>query len=122
LKVLLIDDNPEITELFQTTLSSNGHVCQVANDGREGLEQIKKSKSDIVLLDLAIPDFSGEDLLNELLKEGPINGYNIYIFTASAVSDKEENDFIKMGIVGCLRKPVRLNDLLETLEKHKAPN
>ena len=122
MKVLLIDDNPEITELFQTTLSSNGHVCQVANDGREGLEQIKKSKSDIVLLDLAIPDFSGEDLLNELLKEGPINGYNIYIFTASAVSDKEENDFIKMGIVGCLRKPVRLNDLLETLEKHKAPN
>lgn len=118
MKVLLIDDNQEITDLFQTTLTAKGYPCQVSNDGKEGLELIKKKEHDIVLLDLAIPRFSGEDILNELLKDGPIKDYNIYVFTASVISEKEIEDFIKMGALGCIRKPVRLDALLDTLQKH----
>ena len=122
MKILLIDDNPEITDLFETTLSAKGYPCQVTNDGRKGLELIKKKESDLVLLDLAIPKFSGEDILQELLKDGPIDDYNIYIFTASVVSEKEVDDFIKMGVVECLRKPVRLDEILEVLQKYQARN
>ena len=119
MKVLLIDDNPEITELFNTTLTSKGYSCQVTNDGREGLELIKKKESDLVLLDLSIPKFSGEDILKELLKDGPLNDYNIYIFTASVVLEKDLDNFIKLGVTGCLRKPVRLDDVLGVLDKHQ---
>ena len=119
MKVLLIDDNPEITQLFETTLTSKGYSCTVTNDGNEGFELIKKKESDLVLLDLAIPKFSGEDILKELLKDGPIDDYNIYIFTAAVISETKVNDFLKKGVLGCIRKPIRLNDLLDTLEKHQ---
>ena len=118
-KILLIDDNEEITDLFQTTFAAKGYPCQVSNDGKEGLELIKKKKHDVVLLDLAIPRFSGEDILNDLLKDGPIEDYNIFVFTASVVSEKELEDFIKMGVIGCIRKPVRLDEILDTLQKHQ---
>ena len=122
MRVLLIDDNQEITELFETTLTTNGYSCIATNDGKEGLELIKKKESDIVLLDLAMPKFSGEDILKKLLKDGPINDYNIYIFTAISITEKEIKDFIKKGVAGCLRKPVRLDELLKTLQKHQIQN
>ncbi|HUT07187.1 MAG TPA: response regulator [Nitrosopumilaceae archaeon] len=122
MKVLLIDDNEEITELLETTLTAKGYSVKVSNDGREGLELIKKKESDLILLDLAMPNFSGQDLIKELLKDGPIDDYNIYLFTASAVSDKEIGDLIKMGVTGCLRKPVRLNEILDMLQKYQSQN
>jgi CheY-like chemotaxis protein len=42
MKILLIDDNEEITDLLQTTFAAKGYPCQVSNDGKEGLELIKK--------------------------------------------------------------------------------
>ncbi|MDH3277649.1 MAG: response regulator [Nitrosopumilus sp.] len=122
MNILLIDDNQEITDLFETTLSASGHSCRVTNDGKEGLELIKKKESDIVLLDLAMPKLSGEDILKNLLKDGPIIDYNIYLVTASVVSEKEIKDFINSGVAGCLRKPLRLDDLLDTLQKHRIQN
>ena len=122
MKVLLIDDNEEITELLETTLTAKGYSVKVSNDGREGLDLIKKKESDLILLDLAMPNFSGQDLIKELLKDGPIDDYNIYLFTASAVSDKEIGDLIKMGVTGCLRKPVRLNEILDMLQKYQSQN
>ncbi|MDH3618194.1 MAG: response regulator [Nitrosopumilus sp.] len=118
-RVLLIDDNSEITELFATTLTAKGYTVQVTNHGKEGLDLIKKKESDLVLLDLAMPGFSGEDVLKELIKDGPIKDYNIYIFTASIISDQDIDNFIKLGVTGCLRKPVRLDDVLGVLEKHQ---
>jgi len=122
MKILLIDDNEEITDLFQTTFVAKGYPCEVSNDGKEGLELIKKKKHDIVLLDLAIPRFSGIDILNELHQAGPIENYNIIVFTASVISENEMDDFIKMGVLGCIRKPVRLDELLDTLQKHQTRN
>lgn len=122
MKILIVDDNKEITELFETTLTSKGHSVKVSNDGKEGLDLIKKNESDLVLLDLAIPNFSGRDILTELKKEGPIEPYNIYLFTASVISDTEIEDLVKLGVSGCLRKPIRLDDLISMLEQHQARN
>jgi two-component system OmpR family response regulator len=122
MKILLIDDNEEITDLLQTTFAAKGYPCQVSNDGKEGLELIKKKKHDIVLLDLAIPRFSGEDILEELLQAGPIEDYNIFVFTASVISENEMDEFVKKGVLGCIRKPVRLDELLDTLQKHQTRN
>ena len=122
MKILLIDDNEEITDLFQTTFIAKGHSCEISNDGKEGLELIKKKKHDIVLLDLAIPRFSGIDILNELRQAGPIGDYNIIVFTASVISEDEMDDFIKMGVLGCIRKPVRLDALLDTIQKYQTRN
>ena len=119
MKVLCIDDNQDITDLCQAVLPSKGYECEVANNGKEGLELIKKREADVVLLDLAMPKFSGEDLVKELLKDGPIDGYNIYLFTASVITEKLVGDLLKTGVKGYLRKPLRLDALLKILQKHE---
>lgn len=119
MKVLIIDDNKKLTDLFETTLTSNGYFCRVVNDDKKGLDIIKKKESDLILLDLAMPKFSGEDILKNLQKDGSIKDYKIYLITASVVSENEISEYMKNGILGCLRKPVRLDKLLETLQKHR---
>ena len=54
------------------------------NNGREGLERIRNDKFDLILLDLAIPDFSGWDVIKSLKQDGFIKSKNIVIFTASS--------------------------------------
>jgi len=117
LNILCIDDNQDITELCQTVLTSKGHSVQVANDGKKGLDLIKKKESNLVLLDLAMPKYSGEDLVKELLKDGPINSYNIYLFTASVITEKSIDDLLKFGVKGYLKKPLRIDTLLNILKK-----
>ena len=66
------------------------------NNGREGLERIRNDKFDLVLLDLAIPDFSGWDVIKSLHQDGFIKSKNIVIFTASSdqiiLNDIRESD------------------------------
>jgi len=68
---------------------------------------------------LAMPGFSGEDLVNELIKEGPIDNYNIYLFTASSVTEKTIGELLKLGVKGYLKKPLRLDTLLNILQKYE---
>jgi len=73
LDILLIDDNEQISNMLHTFLTLEGHSCMVSNDGQEGLNLIQTKKFDIILLDLAIPDFDGFDIINALEKNKKIN-------------------------------------------------
>lgn len=119
MKIICIDDHPDITDMCKQYLISKGHSCEITNDGKEGLKLIKKIKPDVVLLDLAMPEFSGEDLIKELLKEGPIDGFNIYLFTASSITEKSVGELLKFGVKGYLKKPLHLETLETILQKHE---
>ena len=88
MKILGIDDNQDLLELCDVTLSSEGHEYTGINNGKEGLQAIKDKKFDLVLLDLSMPDFSGEDVIDALVQEGIMNKQKIMIFTASTASEK----------------------------------
>jgi response regulator RpfG family c-di-GMP phosphodiesterase len=61
----------------------------VVNDGQEGLERIRNDKFDLILLDVAMPDFSGKDVIESLKKDELIESTNIVIFTASPSGDRK---------------------------------
>lgn len=119
MKIICIDDNQDITDLCKTVLSSDGNNCLTTDNGQDGVNMIKSEKPDLVLLDLAMPKFSGEDVVNELLKDGPIEGYNIYLFTASAITEKSIGELLKLGVKGYLKKPLRVDTLMRILQKHR---
>ena len=58
--------------------------CEVANTGQEGLDRIRAENFDLILLDLAMPPFSGMHVLLSLKLDGLIKSRNIVIFTASS--------------------------------------
>ncbi len=117
MKILGIDDNEDLLNLCEIALSSEGHEYTGIDNGREGLQAIKDEKFDIVLLDLSMPDFSGLDVIDALVKEGLMNKQKIVIFTASSTSDIESKPFLEKGVHSVIRKPLDVDTLLEHIHK-----
>src|SRR5579884_3263664 len=70
--VLIIDDEAEIRESLRTLLELEGYSVEVVGSGEEGLARIGQQTFDLVLLDLALPDCNGLDLLGELRTQNPL--------------------------------------------------
>ena len=82
MKILVVDDNESILKMLEKFLTIKGYNCTVSQDGKNALEIMKNEKFDIVLLDLAMPNFSGYDIINDLEKNGKITEQKIIILTA----------------------------------------
>jgi len=117
MKILGIDDNEDLLNLCEIALSSEGHEYTGIDNGKDGLQAIKDEKFDIVLLDLSMPDFSGLDVIDALVKEGLMNKQKIVIFTASSTSDIESKPFLEKGVHSVIRKPLDVDTLLEHIHK-----
>ena len=117
LKILGIDDNPDINELLNTILTASGHEYSSVTSGREGVKLIQQNKYDLLLLDIAMPEFSGLDVIEALRKEKLMEKQKIVIVTASSVTEKEIEELLKNGVEKCIRKPLDIDHLVEELEK-----
>ena len=116
MKVLLIDDNPEITSLLSKFLKAKGYENDLTNDPREGLELIKRENYDVVFLDMLMPEISGFDIIQVLESENILKDQKVIIFSAHSFTASEVDDFLKKdGIVACLKKPIELNELLTAI-------
>jgi DNA-binding response OmpR family regulator len=121
MKLLVIDDNKDLTEAIYETLDSPEIECKIINDGKTGLDEIlnERGKYNLILLDIAMPDFSGMDILLKLKNEDMLRSENIIIFTASSITDIDIDDFLSSGAKGVLKKPVSLDDLTALIEKYR---
>jgi DNA-binding response OmpR family regulator len=115
LEVLIIDDNEQITKMISSFLDMSNHECTVVNDGKEGLELVKTNQYDSIVLDLAMPEFDGYEILNTLAKEDPSQLRKVIILTASSVSLESVKKFKELGIASCLQKPVDIDQLLDKI-------
>ena len=117
MKILGIDDNEDLLNLCEIALSSEGHEYTAIDSGREGLQAIKDKKFDLVLLDLSMPEFSGVDVIDALVKEGIMKKQKVVIFTASSATEKEYGPLLEKGAHSIIKKPLDVDELLETVKK-----
>lgn len=117
MRILIIDDSDDITDLLVKVLTTVGHEVAPSDNGREGLAMINSGKFDLVFLDIAMPDFSGLDVIDKLVQSGRIRDSPIVLFTASSITDAEVAELVKKGVHSCLRKPVRIETLFEKVEE-----
>src|SRR5690349_6986441 len=110
MKVLIIDDNESITEAVKDFFELEKIDCKTVNEGKKGLIEIENQSYDLILLDIAIPNFTGLDILSELKRLG-IENKNIIIFTASVFIPHQISEFLQIGVREVLTKPVSLDKL-----------
>ena len=65
-KILIVDDEPQITRVLRTSLSTQGYTIRVAGNGVQGLEIAHEWKPDLVITDLAMPEMDGVELCREV--------------------------------------------------------
>jgi CheY-like chemotaxis protein len=115
-KILHIDDNKEITDMFLDLLPSLGFEYMGINDPGRGIQEIKEKKYDFVFLDIHMPEFSGIDVIQILENESILKSQKIIIFSGAEFSPNEINDLLKKeGIYGHLKKPILFNELLRAI-------
>jgi DNA-binding response OmpR family regulator len=120
MRVLLIDDNKDVAEMVRLCLESQDNItCRVIDEGKAGLQLIKDDTFDVILLDLAIPEFSGFDIFKALREDNLLKSKNILIFTASSVTDTEVQQMLASGAKGVLRKPLSIDDLIGAVERFR---
>ena len=117
MKILGIDDNEELLGLCEVALTFEGHEYTGIDNGRDGLQAIKDEKFDVVLLDLSMPDFTGEDVMDALVKEGIMNKQKVVIFTAASPTKKVIDRYLAKGVHSVLTKPLDVDQLLAHVQK-----
>lgn len=117
MKILMIDDNKDITDMFAKFFTLKGHSVAVSNSGQNGLQMIENETYDVIILDLAMPEFSGRDIVDHLYKNNTIHDYLIVSLTASSISDDDKTYLVDKGVHSVLRKPIDPDVLLDYLIK-----
>lgn len=107
-EVLIIDDEPQIRKLLEITLEGNGYIPRSATSAREGLIMAENHPPELILLDLGLPDESGQIVLRKLRK-----WYTNPIIILSVQKREEEViSALDNGANDYLSKPFRIGELL----------
>ena len=116
MKVLLVDDNEDITELLSKFLKAKGFEIVETNNAMEGLRHIQQEKYDAILLDMKMPGISGFNIIQLLATDDILKDQNIFIFSASAFGENEIRGLLRRdGVNGVLKKPMKLDEILTAI-------
>ena len=103
-RILVIDDDQNTRNLYQTILTEAGYQIVLAADGSEGLTKCQEGGYDLVLLDVMLPKMDGIALLGELKKNPPkIRNKNIYLLT-NLSHDPILKEAISLGVKDVILK------------------
>jgi len=117
MKILGIDDNEDLLNLCETVLTSDGHEFTSITNGSDGLKAIRDKKFDVVLLDISMPEFSGMDVIDALVKEGIMKKQKVVIFTGMSPTKKEIELFLEKGVHSVIKQPIDSDYLSEFICK-----
>ncbi|HOW89797.1 MAG TPA: response regulator [Elusimicrobiales bacterium] len=113
-KILLVDDDPEISSLVQYTLESMGHQTQVCSNGREVLEALQAQKPDLLVLDVMLPGIDGYSLANQITEDPATKNMPIIVLSALEPSRSMFQKFPQ--VAAFLTKPFNTDDLTEAVK------
>jgi two-component system phosphate regulon response regulator PhoB len=94
-KIFIVEDEPSIVQLVKYNLEKENFKVLVSNNGEEGLQEIKKTEPDLILLDWMLPDLSGIDICKALRKDTKFKNVPIIMLTARS---QEEDKVLGLNV------------------------
>ncbi len=123
IRILVVDDEPDILETLKFSLGKRGFEVATAIDGLEGLEKAKRLPPDFMILDVMLPGCNGYEV-SRMLKEWMDNdpeatAFPIMLLTARKVDSRDREKFIATWsrADACMYKPFELDEIVATIEK-----
>ncbi len=114
IKILVVDDEVNLSRVLSEVLSDAGYYVEVANTGREALDRFKESSFDIAITDLKMPDIDGMEILKKLKTVDP----EICVVMLTGYSTVESAvEAMKAGAYDYISKPFNIEELKLIIEK-----
>ena len=117
MKILHVEDVPEISQIFSDILSTTDYEFDSISDGKAGLELAVNDDYDLILLDICMPKYSGVDFLLDLKHRRPSELSKVIIVSALEMNSFQEEELLKLGIRSVLRKPISVQRLLAEIKQ-----
>lgn len=111
--ILVIEDQEDLAELYETTLKKAGYDVRNAFTGEEGIAEFKANGADVILLDMTLPEMHGTQVLRELRD---INASVPVIIITGESADLYRDQCERLGVQGYLAKPPNYDALLDMIE------
>lgn len=112
--ILVIEDNSDILENTTELLELASYKVRNAKNGKEGIDEAIKSKPNLILCDIMMPETDGYEVLQQL-KKNPATKSIPFIFVTASVEKKEVHAAMEMGADGYLKKPFESEDLINLI-------
>ncbi|MHC1726962.1 MAG: response regulator [Syntrophobacteraceae bacterium] len=111
-KILLVDDEVELTRNLALVLSRRGFEVETVGDGLSALSNVANNHYDVVVLDIKMPGMSGLQVLSEIKRFAP--SIQVILLTGH-FSPTDEEDTLKSGAYAYLLKPFPIMKLVEVI-------
>ncbi len=111
-RILIVDDNPNMSVLLSDILEIFDFKGSYAGDGAEALEKLRRGKYDMVFTDLRMPKMGGLDLLKAIKAEHP--GLPVVVVTGYSMADTRD-EVLSERADGFLSKPFKVNEIQSLL-------
>jgi DNA-binding response OmpR family regulator len=113
-KIMIVDDDPEISNLLQITMESLGHTIKICDNGREVIDSLKEFKPDLMILDVMLPGVDGYSIATSISQDESLSKIPIIVLSALEPS---RSLFVKFNqVVAFLTKPFNTDDLFEAVK------
>ena len=120
-KILIVDDNSDLRKLLALFLKSSGYDTVEAATGLEALKQARAIRPDLILMDLLMPDVTGDEAM-AWLKADPLMCDVPVIVTTAFLSGTLVGRAIAVGAAEVLYKPFHLKSLHVVMQRHLSVN
>lgn len=119
--LLIVEDDPDILELLDTTLTFRGYRVITARNGKEALEVVKKQHPAIVIADIMMPTLDGFGLVHRLRINRDTRDIPVVFITATYVAPEDKEFALNIGATRFIEKPINLEDFLTTIAELLKP-
>lgn len=120
-RALVIDDEEWILELVRQILHKDGFEVDIASDGSVALDQVQRSRYELLVCDWKMPGLSGPQLFDRISEISPEAANRVIFMTGDVVSDSVQN-FLKKHQKLCLAKPFSVDEFRQTIGDFIARN
>ena len=113
--LLIVEDDPDILKLLNTTLTFSGYRVITARNGKEGLEVIKRERPAVVIADIMMPKLDGFGLVHRMRINPDTRDIPVVFITATYVSPEDQEFALDIGATRFIQKPVDIEEFLTTI-------
>jgi len=116
-KIMIVDDEENITELVNAIFKKEGFDVISANSGKECLEKLTKVKPDLILMDMMMPLMTGRETLEKIRKNPKTKGLKVAFLTVVRFSEIGKDELKDLGVSDYITKPFDNKDLIKRVRK-----
>jgi len=114
--LLIVEDDPDIRALLDTTLRFKDHRVVTASNGKEALEIIQKERPTLVIADIMMPHLDGFGLVHRIRLNPETRLIPVVFITATYVAPEDKDFALRIGATRFIQKPVDIDKFIELVE------